>query len=62
MASILEKQVKSLKDRIEKLKHEVQRLEKEDQAGLLSPLERMRLQSLKDERAELITKMKELLM
>jgi len=62
MADLLEKRVKMLKSKIEQLKSEVQRLDKQDKAGLLSPLERMKLNSLQQEQKELQAKLRELLM
>ncbi|MFC1730341.1 hypothetical protein ACFL6I_08385 [candidate division KSB1 bacterium] len=62
MSDLVQKRVKLLKDKLEKLRVEVSQLEKEEQAGLLSPIERMRIASLHEERKELLAKVKELLM
>ena len=62
MADLLEKRVKSLKSRIELVKSDIQRLEQDDRAGKLSPLERMRISALQQEQKELQVKLRELLM
>ncbi len=62
MADLLEIKVKALKDKLEVLKAELTRLEKENSAGLLSPIERMRLESLNQEKRDIVLKIKELLM
>jgi predicted RNase H-like nuclease (RuvC/YqgF family) len=62
MADLLEKRVKSLKSKIEQVKSEIQRLDKQEKAGLFSPLDRMKLNSLHQEQKELQAKLRELLM
>ncbi|KPK95576.1 hypothetical protein AMJ80_04840 [bacterium SM23_31] len=62
MSDLLERKVKSIKNKLDQIKSEIVRLDKEESAGLLSPLERMRLASLKEEKKELNVKLRELLM
>ncbi len=62
MADLLSTKISALKKKIEACKEEITRLDADDKAGRLSPLERMRLSSLKDEHNELVAKLKELAM
>ena len=62
MSDLLEKKAKSIKTKIDQIKSEIIRLDKEANAGLLSPLERMKLSSLREEQKELNTRLRELLM
>ena len=62
MSDLLERRVKSIKNKLEKIKSEIVRLDKEDNAGLLPPIDRMRLASLKEEQKELNGRLRELLM
>jgi len=62
MSDLLERKVKSIQTKLEQIKSEIVRLDKEKNAGLLSPLDRMRLDSLKEEQKELNARLRELLM
>jgi len=62
MTDLLERKVKALKSKLEQVKDEIARLDKEEKAGLLSPIERMKMTSLQQERQDLVAKIKELLM
>lgn len=62
MSDLLERKVKSIQTKLEQIKSEIVRLDKEKNAGLLSPLDRMRLDSLKEEQKELNVRLRELLM
>lgn len=62
MSDYAEKKVKVLKGQLDRAKSEIERLTKENQAGLLSPLEKMRLTSLEDEKRDLVMKIRELMM
>lgn len=62
MADYAEKKVKALKEQLDKAKNEIERLTKENDAGLLSPLEKMRLNSLETEKRELVLRIRELMM
>ena len=60
MTDMLQAKVDALKKQIKNLKGEVDRMEKEDNEGRLSPLERMRMSSLIEEHNELVARLKEL--
>ncbi|MCP4727778.1 MAG: hypothetical protein GY863_22260 [bacterium] len=60
MADLLSSKISALKKKIETCKEEIKRLDADDSAGRLSPIEKMRLSSLKDEHNELVAKLKEL--
>lgn len=62
MADLLEKKVKAIKSKIEEINVDIERLEKDNAAGMLSPLEKMRISSRHQEKKELQVKLKELLM
>jgi len=62
MSDLLQRKVNAIKEKIDKLDAEIEHMEKESTAGLLSPIERMRLTSLKQEKNDLKVKMKELLL
>lgn len=62
MADLLEKKVKAIKSKIEGINADIERLEKDDVAGMLSPLEKMQISSRHQEKKELQVKLKELLM
>ena len=62
MSDLLERKAKSIKTKLDQIKSEIMRLDKEQNAGQLSPLERMKLSSLREEQKELNTRLRELLM
>ena len=62
MSDYAEKKVKALKEQLDKAKNEIERLAKENDAGLLSPLEKMRLNSLETEKRDLVLRIRELMM
>ena len=62
MGDILEQKVKAVKAKINNCKADLERLQKENAAGNLSPLEKMQISSLIQEQKELNVKLRELLM
>ncbi len=62
MTDLLTQKIRATKSRLEQVKAEVEKMEKDDKAGMLSPLDRMKLGSIQQEHKELQAKLRELLM
>jgi len=61
MSELLANKAKSMKDKIASLQSEIDRLEKENSAGLLSMIEKMKIPSLIQAQKDYKAKLRELL-
>ena len=62
MADLLETRVKTIKKKMEEIKAEIEKLNQAENEGRLAPLERMKLDSLREEQKEFQAKLRELLL